>query len=207
MGKVKKFFFVITALTLAVAMVFTQPVKVCAATVATDMYSQRATEELVIDDVTYTLHYFYEDGNRAITIENSENSRVEKVTYDPRTATVYYYEGADENVPNDTSGEWVLLGSSSHEVTWGEGVTVAVAAASIAAVLGFCGAASVISTMGYGALSILAASSIGGKIYITTYYMTVPYQGTHYRYIWSFTTPTGDSYGPYEYVSAPGLIS
>lgn len=208
MKNVKKFLTIITAFTLAVVMVCTQPIKVCAATAGADMYAQRATEELVIDDVTYTLHYFYEDGKRAISIENSKNSRVEKVTYDPATETMSYYEGADGQLePNSSSGDWILMGSSSHRVTWGEGMSAAAVAAAIAAGLGFLGAAGVIAAMGTAALGVLAAGATGGTIYLTTYYMNVPYQGTQYLYVWSFTANTGDSYGPYQYMSAPGIIS
>ena len=205
MKNVKKVLCAVTALTLAVVMVFAQPIEASAATVSTDMYAQRATEEVVIDGVTYTFNYFYEDGNRVITVTNSANSIIEKVSYDPSTLTKTCYEG--ENGVNGTTSDWVLIGSGSQTISEFESKTVSGVASKIAIVLGFCGAAGVIAAIGFDALGDIAENSVGGTVYITTYSMYVPYQGTQYLYVWSFTTSTGKSYGPYEYFQAPGIIS
>lgn len=200
MRKVKNFFSAIMSLVLVVMLVCTQPVQAYAATATPDLYSQGATEEVVIDNVVYTMHYFYENGNRAITISNSENSRIEKVTYNSRTAMTYYYENTDEiNQSYSAPSGWIFMGSDSHYISWGEGMTVAAVAAVISIGLGFIGGAAVIAAMGTGVLGVLAAGAVGGTLYVESYYMIMPLQPIQYLYIWSFTASTGDSYGPYYY--------
>lgn len=205
MKNVKKFISIITALTLVVVMACSQPIQAHAATVGNDMYAQRATEELVIDGVTYTFCHFYENGKRTITIANSENAQVEKVSYDPGTEVLSFYERAQESVgTNVIYNEWIYMGSSSHKVSWGESTNSAMVAAAIAVKLGAAmTVAGVTAAMGVAALGVLAASAKGGTIYLTTYYMNVPLQGIQYLYVWSFTADTGEEYGPYQFIDVP----
>lgn len=200
MSKRKNLSWSVLALTLVVIMACTQPVQVYATMESADLYSQRATEEVIIDDVKYTLCYFYENGSRVITISNSQDSRVEKVTYNLFTAEISYYAGNEASYQSTGApAGWILAGSESHRITWGEGVSVAVVAATIATCLGFMGGAAVVAAMGTAVLGVLAAAAAGGTVYIETYYMTIPFQPTYYLYVWSFTANTGDSYGPYYY--------
>lgn len=200
MKKVNKIFTSALSLILVVVIICINPLQVSASTVAQDLYSQNAIEEVKIDDVTYYFHYFYEDGNRAIVVTNNVDTKAEKITYNIRSATTTFYRNStNENLIQSTSSGWVLISSESHRITWGEGMTVAAVAAAISAGLGFIGGAAVIAAMGTAALSVLAAGAVGGTLYVDTYCMTIPLQPTHYLYVWSFTASTGDSYGPYRY--------
>lgn len=208
MKSVKNFISIITALILVVTMVFAQPIQVQAATVGADMYAQRATEELVIDGVTYTFNYFYENGNRVITIANSENINVEKVSYNPESETMSWYKSVRGNDEvNAISSEWVFVNRKTHTVNWGESTNSAIAAAAIAVYLGTLGAAGVVAAMGVGALGALAASAKGGTLTVDMYYMIVPLQGTQFLYVWNFTADTGEHYGPYQYIDYPDVLS
>lgn len=198
MSKLKKLLSTVMALVF-MTLVCVQPAQAYTTTAFDDLYSKRATEEVVIDNVVYELRYSYENGNRTITISNSENETVEKVTYNSRTATTCYYRSADQANQNSDVYEWVLMGSDSHRITWAEGMSVAAVAAAIAAGLGFIGGSAVIAAIGTSALSVLAAGAVGGTVYIDIYYMTMPNHSIQYLYIWSFTASTGDSYGPYYY--------
>ena len=98
--------------------------------------------------------------------------------------------------PYATDG-WETLSNETHYVSWAKGTTVAVVAGVIAIYLGSLGVAGVIAAMGTGALSILAASAIGGTVYLKLQWFQAAFVAPQYRYLWSFKASTGDKYGTY----------
>lgn len=200
MARAKNHLTCITAILLSLVMVFAFPMRAFAASNTNDLYAQEAIEEVVIEDVTYIFHYYYENGNRVITVTNSENEKVEKVTHDPNTAVTTYFENIhDEIGMNAAPAGWTFAGSSSQYISWGAGMSAAAVAAAIAVGVGSIGGAAIIAAMGITVLGVLAAGAVGGTVYVETYYMTIPLQPTQYLYVWTFTASTGDSYGPYYY--------
>lgn len=98
-----------------------------------------------------------------------------------------------------TADGWEILSTSSHYISWLQGTSVAVVAGAIAAFLGTLGTAGVIAAMGTAALSALAASTSGGTLYVELHMHSVPLVTPQYRFVWTFTASTGDSYGPFYY--------
>lgn len=173
-----------------------------------DMYAQGATDEAVIEGVVYTFHYFYEDGKRVITITNDADSKIEKVEFDPRTATTSFYESSkdvSQPLSDEPTGVWIYMGSGSQYVSWGLGKSVSFIAGEIAARLGDVGGPYVIVQIGLNRLAEWADSAIGGTIYVDNYYMNVPTSlpPISYLHVWSFTASNGDSVGPFALEEAP----
>lgn len=171
---------------------------------AYDLYTNEESETVNIDGTSYTYRYYYENGDRAIDIVNNESGHIDKLVYD-ETASEMYLNGsqismvdctASTPAPAYTDG-WESLGTSSHYISWGEATTAAVVAGMIAIYLGSLGTAGVIAAMGVGALGIIAANSSGGTLTAELQWYHVPLVTPQYRYIWSFTAGTGDTYGPY----------
>ena len=94
------------------------------------------------------------------------------------------------------SGSFTYIGTTTKNITWLQSTTVAVVAGLIAIAVGNIGAAAVITAMGSATLSILAAQSSGGKVTTKTYEMRTPSVVT-YKFVWTFTASTGNSYGPF----------
>lgn len=171
------------------------------------LYEQETRKIINIDGVNYTYNYCYENGNRTIIITNDENDTINKLYYDESTSVIYLDDNLfaipvndiqQRNMSLSTYG-WQTISSSSHRITWAQGTTVAIVAGAIAVYLGTLGAAGVIAAMGSAALGVLAASSVGGTLYVSLQEYYVPLTMPQYRYKWSFTASTGDSYGPYYY--------
>lgn len=170
-------------------------------------------ENLTIDGVDYVFSHNYTSTKRTVTISNNTNDNIDIVTYSVGDDSIYLNNSVLAVV--DTSPApllrtysvladdgWRLLTSDVHNITWRQGTTTAVVAAALAAFLPNLGTAGIIAAMGAGALSVLAASAIGGTLYLECYIFTVPMNLPTYRYVWSFTASTGESYGPYSYTYA-----
>lgn len=180
-----------------------QPAFAATAGTAYDLYANEGNENIYIDGTSYTYHYYYENGSRAIDIINNKNGHIDKIVYSEENQTLYLNENRLAVIGNSFStldsgftDGWESLGTSSHYISWGESTTTAVIAGMIAIYLGSLGTAGVIAAMGVGALSIIAANANGGTITAELqWYHSMFY--TQYRYIWTFVASTGDTYGPY----------
>lgn len=97
--------------------------------------------------------------------------------------------------------KWTRISSSSHYVSWKKGTTVAVVAAAIASLTSGLGPVGVIASIGLSSISALAASAIGGRLYVSLYNMRDNLGKMYYRYEWSFKASTGEYFGPYYYLA------
>lgn len=204
MNKIKKILAIMLAVVFGANMVFCQTVYASEETyLHYDLYSENGSETVNIDGINYTYHYFYDNGNRAVTIENDKNNTVDKIVYDAAAAMLHLNGksipvlDSAVTIQGYASGDWESLSSDSHYISWAEAVTVAVLAGMIAAFLGSIGGAAVIAAMGTTALGVLAGSAGGGTVYVDLQWFQIPFVAPQYRYVWSFTASTGDSYGPY----------
>lgn len=165
------------------------------------------TSEIVtIDGTNYKYDYYMENGLRKIDVTNMNTNTVEKVAYDPETYTMYLNGSIVSTMPDlpitpysigTTADGWEILSAESHKISWGEGMSVAALAAMIGAALGFAGGAAVIGAIGMAGLSVIAAGSVGGTVYLELHMFTAPFAQPQYRYMWTFTPSTGEVYGPY----------
>lgn len=182
-----------------------------------DVYQNQESETVLIEGISYTYDYRYEDNNRTIYITNNSNNLVEKVSYHENNSTIYYNDeefltleiddntelNSPSSITTKAKNTWETISTGSKYISWAKGVTVSVLAGIIAVGLGYIAfgatAAIVISSMGASTLSIIASAAIGGTIK-TKYQRFMPSFGAPYhRWIWSFTASTGDFYGNYIY--------
>ncbi|GEM_PF-5402054 len=176
-----------------------------------DMFADNKSEQLSIEGCEYIFTYSYnDDGNKVVEILNLQENTIDEVVYDDSEGDIILngkcVAEVEENAKSgnfyssgsvlNSNGAWIKLGSGSHTVTWKEGVTVAVAAAAIAAVLGGVGAGGVIAAMGMGALSALASACIGGTVNATVYQFNSK-TICQVKYVWTFRAYTGEKFGPY----------
>lgn len=180
-----------------------------------DIYAQKFVENIDIEGVNYTYKYYYnENGERSISITDMTSSKTEILTYDQKTSNIYLDDEKMGNVKTsddkdqdakafgvDTS--WKLIGGPSHEyVSWAKGTSAAIVAGAIAIVLGF-KTDLIITAVGFGSLSILAASCNGATVHFSLYYRDLALGQYQNKTDWSFVASTGDRYGTYTYLSTP----
>lgn len=205
MKKLKKIIATMLTVAICASSLYIQPV--FAATSAEfeySLYENGVYETVNIEGTDYTYHYYYEGNHRAISITNDKDKSVDKIVYDENALVMhvnnqtYKVEKTKDNglQPYATDG-WETLSNETHYVSWAKGTTVAVVAGVIAIYLGSLGVAGVIAAMGTGALSILAASAIGGTVYLKLQWFQAAFVAPQYRYLWSFKASTGDKYGTY----------
>lgn len=212
MKKFKKIFALIFTIVLSVNYFLIQPVHAASLNInnaANDPYATRKSEIINIDGINYTYQYFYENGNRVIQIINNSSNEIDIVKYDKNSSTIYLNDNVfasinsvplskGQSYTTNYSG-WETLSTGSHYISWAQGVSASVIAAAIAVYLGSIGTGGVIAAMGVGALGVIAGSCSGGTLYLElqmfSNYPSLP----QYRYLWTFTASTGDSYGPYSY--------
>lgn len=145
-----------------------------------------------------------ENGNRAVTITNNINNNIDKIIYDIESSIMYLNGKVFSTFVNNnnalyhsndiTADGWKILSTDSHYISWREAI-----AGMIAVYLGTLGTAGVIAAMGTTALGIIAANSSGGTLYVELHSYSAPFVTPQYRFVWTFTASTGDSYGPYYY--------
>ena len=204
MKKIKKIFTFLLALICSINFCM---LPTYAASPATNTFSLENTSEIVeIEGTNYKFDYYTEAGMRTVTVTNMVTNTVDKVAYDPVTSTFYLNNSVFAVKSNISESQqtfsasaegWETLSTGSHRITWAQGTTVAVVAAAIAVYLGTLGTAGVIAAMGVAALGALAASCSGGTLYMEIQMFSAPLVTPQYRYVWTFTASTGDSYGPY----------
>lgn len=163
-----------------------------------NFYIDNKIETVNIDGITYAYYFYYENGNRAITITNDSTNNIDTIVYDEVSSTIYLNTGfhalvkSQPSMLSTVSIGWETLSKSSDYISWAKGTSVAIIAGMIAIYVGTLGPAVVIAAMGTGALSVLAASSVGGTVYVEAQMFSVPLVAPQYRYIWSFKASTGD---------------
>lgn len=200
---IKRFLVTLFSVILSTNFVFEQPVH--ASSPYTNFYIDNKIETVNIDGITYAYYFYYENGNRAITITNDSTNNIDTIVYDEVSSTIYLNTGfhalvkSQPSMLSTVSIGWETLSKSSDYISWEKGTSVAIIAGMIAIYVGTLGPAGVIAAMGTGALSVLAASSVGGTVYVEAQMFSVPLVAPQYRYIWSFKASTGDKYGPYIY--------
>lgn len=201
---VKKFFIMVLTITVMLQTVM-QPVYASSASVTNnDMYAKNVVETINIEGINYTYHYFYSGENRAIEIANDVNNNVDIIIYDEVQSKMYvngqeivFVDCTAQTPALMYTDDWETIGTGSHYISWAQGTTVSVVAACFAAYLGSLGAKAVILAMGASTLSILASNCIGGTLYVESQWCHIMFTEPQYRYVWSFTASSGDSYGPY----------
>lgn len=168
------------------------------------------TSEIVeIEGINYKYEYYFEDEMRKVDITNMSTNTIDRIAYDSSTSTMYL-NGSIFSTKTEplitpsslgtTADGWEILSKDSHYISWAEGTSVAVVAGMIAAALGFgIGGAAVIGAIGSAGISVLAAASTGGTVYLELHMFTAPFVQPQYRYMWTFTASTGDKYGPFYY--------
>lgn len=170
---------------------------------------ENAIEFVEIDGVNYKFDYSTDSKTRIVTVTNLSTKEVDIVTYNPSESTIYLNDSVLAKITNGSSisyasearAGWTDVSSpSSYYISWNQGTSVAIVAATLAAFLGSLGTAGVIAAMGTAALGALAASASGGTLYLTLQEYYVPLSTPQYRYEWSFRASTGDYYGPYYYL-------
>jgi hypothetical protein len=173
-------------------------------------FSLTGTSEIVeIEGTNYKYDYYLEDEMRKVDITNMRTNTIDRIAYDSSTSTMYL-NGSIFSTKTEplitlsslgtTADGWEILSADSHYISWAEGTSVAVVAGMIAAGLGFgIGGAAVIGAIGAAGISALAGASIGGTVYMELHMFTVPLVQPQYRYMWTFTSSTGDKYGPFYY--------
>lgn len=166
------------------------------------------TSEIVeIEGTNYKYDYYLENEIRKVDITNMSTNTIDRIAYDPSTSTMYL-NGSIFSTKTEpliapsslgtTADGWEILSTDSHYISWAEGTSVAVVAGMIAAALGFgIGGAAVIGAIGSAGISVLAAASTGGTVYLELHMFTAPFTQPQYRYMWTFTANTGDKYGPF----------
>lgn len=140
------------------------------------------------DNTEDTLYYDSENG--IVFLNDVPIAYIEKMS----TETIEMFEN---NIsPLATTG-WRYHDTSSHRITWVQGVTAAVLAGVIAAVIPGVGKAAVIAKIGLTALGVIAAACAGGTVTCKTYTQVLLDGKVQFRYDWTFKPSTGETYGPY----------
>ncbi len=183
-----------------------------------DIYEENYSETIELEGTNYTYQYYYDDdGNRAVNVINESNGNIDIVKFDDDLQYIILngkvcgkvcetVSQEDKEIPlqrrdgKEASDAWIFFSQGSQKITFAQGVSVAVLAVIIATAIGNLGGAAVIAAMGYNALAVVAASSIGGTV-STTVYKFNSNLITQWRYDWSFRASNGDYYGVYTSLS------
>lgn len=174
-----------------------------------DLYAENFEETVDIDGINYTYKYYYnEDGDRSVLVSNDKNSTVETITYDDETSTFYSNDRkiAEVGTVNDETYDasdsiqprgWKLMGTHSKYIKWYEGIVAGSVAVVIASAIGnIVSASAIITSCGMGVLGVIAAGSIGGTLYWTSWnYNTQSVM--NFKHDWAFKTPNGERYGTF----------
>lgn len=204
----------VLGLILSAIFVFQLGVPVYAAeTIQVSEEPSEAVETANIDGTNYTFTLDYSSNRRVITITNDKDDDLDVVTYDVEKSLLYLngeivgtVSSSGENrligYSISADDDWKLLSADTYTISWAAGATAAAVAAAIAVYLGTLGPAGVVAAMGTAALSAIAGASIGGELYLEVYMFHVPPTAPTYRYKWTFTPTTGETYGPYYYTYA-----
>lgn len=202
----------ITSLFLALIMLITCSVGATISYAANNLSAVDKKEEIVIINGK---EYKYEDefvnGKNVTRIINLTDDTEDILYYAAEKGTVLlndipvaYIEAAsietlevfENNILPLASNGWRYHDTSSHYITWVQGVSAAVLAGVIAYVIPVKKSA-IIAGMGVTALGIVAAACAGGTVTCKTYTQVLLDGKVQLRYDWKFTPNTGETYGPY----------
>ena len=167
------------------------------------LYKNHHSEEILIDGKTYIYNlYLTDEGNRGMDILDESGQIIAQLEYDEDNYTtlvdghVWSVGTPDKNVNVLADANWIYFSSVDHTITWPEAAAVAVIAGAIAIGIGFIGPQAVIGAIGFGALSVIAGMSPGGRVDATIYKFNSSLIN-QYKVIWMFCDPLGVWYGPY----------
>lgn len=181
----------------------------------TDLYESEMVEEVEIEGEIYIYSYFYDaEGNASISINNITKQETEVLTYVDETNKLYLDDElignveslepvVEENGGNNTRDAYEYYGALNKKVSWKKGITYAAVAAAIAVVLPSISAKMIIASVGVSVLGVLAAGAIGGTVKGSIYKLASNYK-TQYKYVWSFTASTNETYGTFTNYTAVG---
>lgn len=161
------------------------------------------SEEITIEGVNYIYTYSFDStGNRQTTITNTDTNAVDVLKTNDEATEFYINDElvatVDEEL-NDSlvlTRSWTSLGTSIKKISWIKGVAIATLAAIIASAIGGVSAGAVTARISFSALGVIASSSVGATVKTTAYKMG----STHvvsYKFVWEFTSSSGDKLGPF----------
>ena len=201
----------ITSLFLALIMLITCSNCATISYAAENISAVDEREEVIINGKEYKYEDGFVNGKEITRIINLTDNTEDILYYDAEKGTVFmndvpvaYIEevspeaiyGLKNNIPSFSTYGWRYHDTSSHRITWKQGVTAAVLAGVIAYVLPV-NKATVIAGIGITALGIVAAACSGGTVTCKTYTQVLLDGKVQFRYDWSFKPNTGETYGPY----------
>lgn len=171
-----------------------------------------SSEMVLIDGKEYKYEEILTDGKEIIHVINLTDNTEDILYYDTEKSTVFlndmpiaYIEKVSEDAtggfenfisPLATNG-WRYHDTSNHRITWVQGVTAAVLAGIIAAVIPGTGKLAVLAKIGATTLGIVAGACAGGTVKCVAYTQVLLDGKVQFRYDWTFKPSTGESYGPY----------
>lgn len=199
----------ITSIALAMVLLITCSLGATTAFAAESNDNTGQNETIVIDGSVYEFEEAYWNGMPATYINNLTENTQDIVYYDEANGTIYwngepmaYIEKVSTTLAEPETGisplaadHWTYSKTDTHFITWAEGVSVAVVAGAIATIIPE-SKISIIFKVGFGTLSILAASSIGCTIQVAEYYHIYTDGRIQYRWDWTLIA-TGKNYGPF----------
>lgn len=133
---------------------------------------------------------YYDIGNNTVFLNDMPIAYIEKVSEDETVGFENFIS------PLATNG-WRYHDTSNHRITWVQGVTAAVLAGVIAAVIPGTGKLAVLAKIGATTLGIVAGACAGGTVKCVAYTQVLLDGKVQFRYDWTFRPSTGESYGPY----------
>ena len=133
---------------------------------------------------------YYDIGNNTVFLNDMPIAYTEKVSED----TVDEFKNCI--LPLAANG-WRNHDTSNHRITWVQGVTAAVLAGVIAAVIPGSGKLTVLAKIGVTALGIVAGACAGGTVKCVAYTQVLLDGKVQFRYDRTFKPSAGESYGPY----------
>lgn len=171
-----------------------------------------SSETVIIDGKEYRYENVLANGKEIIYIIHLTDNTEDILYYDIGNNTVFLNDmpiAYIEKVSEDTVDEfkkcilplaangWRYHDTSNHRITWVQGVTAAVLAGVIAAVIPGSGKLTVLAKIGVTALGIVAGACAGGTVKCVAYTQVLLDGKVQFRYDWTFKPSTGESYGPY----------
>ena len=171
-----------------------------------------SSEKVIIDGKEYRYENVLANGKEIIYIIHLTDNTEDILYYDIGNNTVFLNDmpiAYTEKVSEDTVDEfkncilplaangWRNHDTSNHRITWVQGVTAAVLAGVIAAVIPGSGKLTVLAKIGVTALGIVAGACAGGTVKCVAYTQVLLDGKVQFRYDRTFKPSAGESYGPY----------
>lgn len=171
-----------------------------------------SSETVIIDGKEYRYENVLANGKEIIYIIHLTDNTEDILYYDIGNNTVFLNDmpiAYTEKVSEDTVDEfkncilplaangWRNHDTSNHRITWVQGVTAAVLAGVIAAVIPGTGKLVVLAKIGATTLGIVAGACAGGTVKCVAYTQVLLDGKVQFRYDGTFKPSTGESYGPY----------